>query len=37
MKKLILVIVTLLSGMLAAGAQELTIPQIREEWPKASL
>ena len=37
MKKLILVIATLLSGMLTAGAQELTIPQIRAEWPKAAI
>ena len=36
MKKLIIAVVALL-GALAARAQELSIPQIREEWPKAAI
>ena len=37
MKKLFIAVTALLFGILAVRAQELTIPQIREEWPKASL
>ena len=37
MKRLVIFAATLLFSALGAWAQELTIPQIRDEWPKASL